>query len=218
MQELVDLMRADVAEDAAEALAVEEPVRAGLEVLLVRAEADGLDHAADRAVGDQLGGARDGGNLEAFGKIDGPDAAGSARAFLDGVELFEGGAAGFVDHDVLAGLHRLDGERGAIGGNGGDQDHVDVGVVEDAAAVIGPLELGECLAEFGLGDGVAVAPPARAGAAGGLHLAEHSKDMAVVDAQHAERGSVFGHGFFLQSVVRAPVRPKSPAPRSGDAR
>lgn len=54
MQELVDLMRADVAQDPAVAFALEIPVRAGLEVLLVRGKGDDLDHAANRSGLDQF--------------------------------------------------------------------------------------------------------------------------------------------------------------------
>ena len=158
------------------------------------------------------------GNLETFREVDGPDAAGAARAFLDGVELFERGATGFVDHDVLAGLHRLDGQRGALGGHRGDQDHVDVGIVEDAAAVVDAFEFWEYLAEFGLGDGLPVGPPFCAGAAGGFHMAEHSEDVAVVDAEHAEFGAVLGHGCSFRERRAHRCGRRSQARRSGGGR
>ena len=49
-QKLLDLMRADVAQNAAGPLAAIEPVRARVVADLVRPEADRLQHAADRAL------------------------------------------------------------------------------------------------------------------------------------------------------------------------
>ena len=49
MQELVDLVRADVAENPAVAFSQQEPWRACPEVLLVGAEADRLDDSSDGA-------------------------------------------------------------------------------------------------------------------------------------------------------------------------
>ena len=66
VQELVYLVAADITQNAAKALALKEPVRAGFEVFLVRAQSDRLDNLADGTGLNQLTGARDGRHLKAF--------------------------------------------------------------------------------------------------------------------------------------------------------
>ena len=55
-QKLFDLMAADIAKNAAVLPAFEKPIRAGRRVQPMRAHADGLDYAPDRAFGNQLSG------------------------------------------------------------------------------------------------------------------------------------------------------------------
>ena len=76
VQELIGLVRCDVAEDAAELRLVEEPRRPRLHVDAVRAEADGLDDLADRAGLDELRGLDRRAILEALAVHDRVDAAG----------------------------------------------------------------------------------------------------------------------------------------------
>ncbi len=76
VQELVALVRGDVAQDAAVALALEEPVRPRVVAQRVRAEAHGLHDAADRAFGDEATRLFGGAVLEALGEADREDAPG----------------------------------------------------------------------------------------------------------------------------------------------
>ena len=73
MEELVDLVRADVGQDAATLGRIEEPGGAQVAVEPVRAEAHGLDDAADRARPDQLRRPGHRPHLEALGEVDRPD-------------------------------------------------------------------------------------------------------------------------------------------------
>ncbi len=145
-QELVDLVRCDVDEDAAVLRAIEEPRIAKRAVQPVRAQADGLHDVADRPVTHQLERARHGTNFEALGEVDGVD---PARLALDGthaIELLERRHARLVGHEILAGPHRLDRMRGAIARDRGTGDQLDRRVVQqprpirDARNVREPLD------------------------------------------------------------------------------
>jgi hypothetical protein len=137
-----------------------------------------------------------------------------AWALLHGGQLLQRRAAGLVHHHVLARLHRLDGERRAVGGHGRDQNHPHLGVVEYAAAVRDPRDLGKDLVELRLGHGRPVGPVGVAGAALRLHLAEHPEDVAVVDPDHAE---LERHVIPLPACTSPPLRRTARAPRSADA-
>src|SRR5262249_41875397 len=86
VQELVNLVGSDVAEDAGKLLVVPEPVgarrsAAGVPsgdplLYLVGCNVDGLDDLADRSLLDQFAGVHSGGNFEALRVHDGVDPAG----------------------------------------------------------------------------------------------------------------------------------------------
>jgi hypothetical protein len=54
----------------------------------------------------------------------------SACTAADLGQLLGRGATGLVDHHILARTHRLDGQRGPIPRDGGDDDKCDIGAVE----------------------------------------------------------------------------------------
>jgi hypothetical protein len=80
MQELVDLMRGDIGQDAAEPGLVEEPAGPDRAVEPMRPESDRLHDAPDRSVRDQFAGDDGRGNDEALGEADREDAAGLRHA------------------------------------------------------------------------------------------------------------------------------------------
>src|SRR5690606_41913871 len=102
-QELVDLVRGDVDQDAAIRLLVEEPVRPDGAVEPVGAQANRLDDAADRALGDQPGGGLAGADDETFRKADREYPAGLASRRLAGGDLVQCRRARLVDHPAPAG-------------------------------------------------------------------------------------------------------------------
>ncbi len=128
MQELLDLVRGDVGEDAAVGRGVEEPVGARGGVQAVRAEARDVDDAADGSGLDQPGGGSGRRHLEPLREIDGPDAPGFRDCLAQAAQFVAGQAAGLVDHHVLAVAHGGDGKLGAAIGASGDEHEVD-GVV-----------------------------------------------------------------------------------------
>ena len=71
----------------------------------------------------------------------------SACTLLERGQLLEGGHARLVDHEVLAGPHRLDGEVRALAGYGGTGDEVDGGVFEEPAPVCHARDVREALDE-----------------------------------------------------------------------
>src|SRR5687767_11036231 len=103
-------MRADVAEDTAVALAVEEPRGALVVVELVGAEADSVDDFTDAALADKLAGADGRARLEVLGVADRVDAAGFLLDATELVELAQARHPGLVAHDVLAVAHAGDGD------------------------------------------------------------------------------------------------------------
>ena len=113
-QELIELVRADVADDAAVALAIEEPRRTRLRVHAMRPEPDGLDDAADRAGVDQLAGLDGRPVLVALAVEDRVDAPGLGLDAAHLGQLLERRHARLVGHEVLAVAHDLDAERRAL--------------------------------------------------------------------------------------------------------
>ena len=81
VQELFDLVAADVHQNAAVLLLLPEPRRAARRVQPMRAQADDLQHAADGAVANELSGMDGRLDVQALGVIDGEDCARS-RATL----------------------------------------------------------------------------------------------------------------------------------------
>ena len=190
MQELVDLVAGDVHEDAAIGIAVKEPVGPGRAVQPVWPHADGLNHAANGAFGDKRAGARDRRHLKPFGEIDHPHAPCALLRQPDLIKLRKGGAAGLVDHDMFACLHRLDGEARAIPRDGRDQDHIDGRVGKD----LGLVAMGNFQKAFDepvKRAGLALGPPGGKFGAGIDHVLRHAVDMAVIKP---EGGETNGHG------------------------
>ena len=109
----------------------------------MRTEAESLDNASDRPTEDELLGFCHRRHLEPLGEIDGPDPAGAGLHFADRLKLLQRHAARLVDHHVLAGLHGFDGARRTVRGNGGNQDHGNLGVLKDAPAVVHLHDFGE---------------------------------------------------------------------------
>ena len=138
-QELLDLVAADVAEDAAVLLALEEVGRALVVVERVRPEADGVDDLADGAGLHQFAGLHRRAGLEMLRVADRKDAPGLRLHALDLVELREGGHPRLVAHHVLAVTHGGDGDLGALGGIAEVTTRWIVGVLEDLAAVLHAL-------------------------------------------------------------------------------
>ena len=101
-------------------------------------------------------------------------------------KLVERRASGFVDHHVLACLHRLNGQGGAVGGNRRNQDHPDLRIVQDRAAIVDLFKIGKNLAELGFRDRRAIGPVPGTGATLCLHVGKHAEDMSVVDTENTE--------------------------------
>ncbi|EGE55414.1 hypothetical protein RHECNPAF_930061 [Rhizobium etli CNPAF512] len=129
-QELIHLMRGDIDDDAAEGFRIEEPVGPGRQLQAVRADAERLDHLADRAFGDELASLDGGAHAMALGKADRKDPAGLGDGALDLFELREGRDTGLVGHHVLAGFHRPDSKPGAVARDRGNADDIDRRIVE----------------------------------------------------------------------------------------
>src|SRR5262245_48679933 len=123
-EELIELVRRDVADDAAEILPVPEPRRARLRIDAMRAEADSLDDFADSAGFDQLAGFDGGGILESLAVHNRIDAL-RLPLYVSGLgQLRERGGAWLVDHEVLAAPHHANAERRAIIRDRGADDQV----------------------------------------------------------------------------------------------
>ena len=194
MEELVDLVRGDVDDDAAIVRRLPEPVGPH-GPLLVRPDPDRLEHPADRAAGDDMPGLDRRRHGVALGEADREDAAGLGDGGAHLGKLVAGGEAGLVDHHVLAGPHRPDGEAGAVARDRRDADDVDARVGEDGVAVelrgvgVGLAELLDEGRQRGLR---AVADELGPGVLQAIDVAE---DVAVVDphggeAQHSDSPSL----------------------------
>ena len=122
-EELIDLMRADVAEDAAVLHIVVEPggpaaksaaVRARLLVDLVGCDVDGLNHLADRALLDEFARVHRRLHFQPFAVKDPVDPLRFCDGLADRREVFECGDARLVREEVLAVLHRAHADAGAF--------------------------------------------------------------------------------------------------------
>ena len=184
-KELINLVRAHIGENAAVEMPFEEPVGTGRSVQPVGAEAEGLDDATDGAFGDKLGGAGDGGHLEPFGEIDGPDAARPGLGLAEFREVLRGQAARLVCHHVLARLHGADRDCGAVCRDGGGEDEVDRGIVQEVVRGIDAGRVGEALDEAREGAGGAFGAPPRELCARIGKIAGHGVDVPVINADHA---------------------------------
>ena len=118
-KELLDLVAADIAEDAAILLFFKEPGRARSRVEAVGAHADDLHHPADGPRLDQFPGVHRRLDLQALAVADGVLAAGLGHDVFDHRQLFQGGQRRFVGEIVLARAHHAHPQRRALGGHAG---------------------------------------------------------------------------------------------------
>ena len=114
VQALLNLMAADVHENAAVLLRVPEPVGAVSGTQPVRAEADHLQHAADGTVPDELPGMDGGFDVQSFGVVDGEFAARFSDFLARCVELLERRKRRLVGEVIFAVVQRPQPERTAL--------------------------------------------------------------------------------------------------------
>ncbi len=184
-EELIGLVRADVAEDAAVALALEEPRRTRLEVGPVRSQADRLHDAADRPRLHQLAGLDRGAVLEPLAVHDRVDALGLGLDLAHFGQLLERRDARLVDQVVLAVLHHANAERAALVGDGGADDELQRLVLEDLRLAARDLDVRMPLDERG--DELGLLRVHRHElAAAALHRGDLPVDVPVVEADDAE--------------------------------
>ena len=180
-------MARDVGEDAARELRVEEPCRADRAVEAVRAKPDGLDHAADRAVGDELAGDFGGGRDQPLREADREDA---ARLLHDAPHLVERDArdyARLVNQDILAVAHRLDRNRCAVARDCGAHDRVDCGIAHQRVAILNRGNVGEAFAHaFEHARIARLRPVARAGRARLEQPFGEVVDVAMIETDRGE--------------------------------
>ena len=203
VEELIDLMGADVAEDAAVKGWVPEPVGAGggsSVVLLAGAErlldlvggdVDGLNDTADGTGVDEFSGFDGTFDFEALAVHYGVDALGFRDGFADFGELFKGGDAGLVAEEVFAALHDADAEWGAATGDGGAEDELDGGIVEDLFFGVDLLDAGEAFGE-GCDFFRFLAFEGDEGSAAALDGSYHAVDVVVAHAADGKFDGVLG--------------------------
>ena len=154
-EELVDLVRADIAEDAAVLIGVPEPIRAvpvpppaspcALDDL-VRRDVDGLNDFADGALLDEFAGIDSGLHLEPLAIHDGVDALGLGDGLAHLSKLLQGGDAGLVGEEIFAMLHGAHAERGALIGDLRTEHELHRGIVQDLVLRCDDLHVGKALA------------------------------------------------------------------------
>ncbi len=204
-EELLDLVAADVAEDAAVLGALEEPLGATGGAQAVGAEAEDLDHASDGVLMDQSAGVNGALDVEALAIINGIFFPGAGDSGAGLIELIEGGEGGLVGEVILAGFHDFAAERAAVAGDGGGGDERDVGVGQDFIEAAGFL----CLRIFGEegGDlgGIGIVGPLEL-AAGFEEAVGLAVDVAVIEVGGGEDELAGFHdraGAALRGVIHA---------------
>ena len=194
-------MRGDIGQYPAIGRLVKEPVGPGGQIQPMRAQTDGLNHRADGPFGDQFRSTGHSRNLETFGKIDRPDAACLGHAGTQRRQLVQRRAARLVCHHILAGLHRRDGHIGAPRRDIGNQDHVDLGILQERLLIRHPRDIGKPLDEPFNWLRLTVRIPAFADASMRLHVLQLTKDMPVVNSNHANSK---GHVIVSNAMRRPP--------------
>jgi hypothetical protein len=149
-QELLKLVAADVAEDAAELLPLEEPIRAGGFAQPVGSEADNLDDAAYGALLHEVGCKHRRLVVQPLAVIDHVLAPRPRDNGLGLVELGHRRERRLVAEVVLASLHDLAAEGSPFRGHGRRGDQADPGVGQNLVNGARGLRLGE-LGPEGLG-------------------------------------------------------------------
>ena len=130
VQELLELMAADVGEDAARLFARPEPIGPAGRRAAVRPETDHLHHAADGAALDELPGAHGALHVQPLGVVDHVFPAGLGDLAPRGLELLEGGEGRLVGEVILARIHHAEAERAALVRHGGGGDELDLALLE----------------------------------------------------------------------------------------
>ena len=208
VQELLELVAADVGEDAAHAALVVEPRRARLVHQVVRRHDQHLQHAADGAAAHQLARLPGRRVVQPLAVVDQVLAAGRRHRGAGRGELAEGRERPLVGEVVLARRQHLPADGGARVGDGGGRHQADGGVGEDRLERAGGLRLREPLAEGGHLLGVGVEHPGQGGAgvdqAPGLPV-----DVAV--AQKGDRKRELAPRHYRAGCLR--FRHVSPSPR-----
>src|SRR5687768_11761401 len=113
VQELVELMRTNVAYDAAVTIGVPKPVRSLRRMDPMRPEANGLNDLPDRPGLNQLACTHRRAILESFAVYDRVDASCRRLYTFHFRQVGERRNAGFVDHEILPVLHDANAEGGA---------------------------------------------------------------------------------------------------------
>ena len=206
VENLLDLVAADIAEDAAVLGAAVEPVRPLVRgPQAVRPHADDLQDPADSALFYQLA-SQDGAlDVQPLAEIDKVPPPRPRAGGLDGVELREGGEGGLVGEVVLAVLHHPDAEGGAVAGDGSRCHELYFGVGEDLLLRFGGTGLGVFLPVVGDLRGVGVIDPLE-GCAGLQQAVCHAVDVAVFEPDRCEgkfAGADYRAGLSGGGVVHA---------------
>ena len=176
---LLNLMAADIAENAAVLFLLEEPGRAGVGHQPMGPEALHVHHFADFPCVDHLPGQSGGLAMDALAVVAHVLAAGSLDHFLGGVELGHGGEGGLVGEIVLACAHDTEAEGAPLAGDVGAADHVGIRVGQHLLLGEGHLHLGIGLDEIGHLVGIRVVDVFQ-GAAGLQQSVGHAINMAMI--------------------------------------
>jgi hypothetical protein len=197
-EHLLELMTADVAEDAAVGAPVEEPVGPGASAHPVRAHPHYLDDPADGTVRYQLAGVDRALHVQPLAVVDGVLLAGCLGFGACLRQLPEGGHRGLVGEVVLAVVEHAEAEVGPVDRDRGAGDEVYPGIVERLLLGAGRVDVRVAGAELLDLGRVGVVDPAEL-AAGLEQAVAHAVDVAVVEADGGERevarfADLFGGG------------------------
>ena len=172
-------MRADVTQDTAVFLPLEEPRRTARRTQTVRAEADDLDHPADGALFDELAGVHGTFHMQALAVIHHVFLSGFGGFFLCAVQLFQRGERRLIGKVILAGVHHPQAERTALGGDRRTRDQPHRRVFQNLRLTAGGTGAGMFLEKGVHLGGVGIVHPFK-GAAGLGQAVAHAMNVAVV--------------------------------------
>ena len=193
VEELVHLVRTDVAENSAVLNRVPEPVGPAVRPPasppclndLVRRDVDRLNHFADGAGLDQFAGFDGSLHFQPLAVHDGVDSSGFGDGLAHFGQFLERGDAGLVAEKILAVLHGANADGGALVGDLRAEDELDGGIVDDLVLRRDDLDVGEALLERG--ELVLFAAPGGDQlAAAALDRADHAVDVVVAHAADGE--------------------------------
>ena len=109
----------------------------------MRSRPGGLNHAADGAGCDQLTGLFNGPAFETLGKADREDPASFDLDLSHRRQLIQRDDAWLVDDHVISVAHLLDRSSCALVGDGGTDNQINAGVLQDGALLGHPAHLGD---------------------------------------------------------------------------